>query len=146
MRAELCRRALGASGVAGVVVAAWAAPAGADVPGSGIVKDVVGGAAGFTFAALTSGVTSWVMGAVGDLVTGAVGYLATSARPRLDAVWFSGPGSPFEVMRNIAGTLLVGFVLLAVIQGLLAGDLAGLPGGSCVTSSSPSSGWPPWSS
>ncbi|MEW6473502.1 MAG: hypothetical protein AB1679_14630 [Actinomycetota bacterium] len=121
-------RVLCASGAAGVFVAVWGAPAAADVPGAGIVKDVVGGATGFTFGAIASGVASWVMGAVGDLVAGVVDYLGTSASPRLDAAWFSGPGSPFALVRNIAGTLLVGFVLLAVIQGLLAGDLAAAAG------------------
>jgi len=110
---------------AGVIIAASAGPARADVPGAGIVKDVVGGAAGFTFGGIASGMASWVMGAVGDLVAGTVDYLGTAARPRLDADWFSGAGSPFALVRTIAGTLLIGFVLLAVVHGLVAGDLAG---------------------
>src|SRR5581483_10778411 len=62
------------------------------------------------------------------LVAGTVDYLGTAARPRLEADWFSGPGSPFALVRTIAGTLLIGFVLLAIIHGLMAGDLAGSVG------------------
>lgn len=122
------RRVMGCLCVSGLVLALTSSPAAADVPGAGIVKDVVGGASGWTFNAIASGITSWVMGAVGDLVTGVTGYLLDSGRPGLEAAWFSGPGSPFAAVRNIAGTLLVGFILLAVIQGLLAGDLTGTAG------------------
>lgn len=122
------RRALFIAGGAASIVASWATPAVADVPGAGIIKDVIGGAAGWSFGGMASWIASWVMGAVGELVAGVIDYLGNSARPGLDAAWFSGPGSPFVLVRNIAGTLLIGFVLLAVIQGLLSGELAGTAG------------------
>ena len=99
-----------------------ASPAGADVPGAGVVRDVIGGASGWAFGNVASGVASWVLGAVSDLISGVVGFLGSSTRPSLEAAWFSGPGSPFAAVRGIAGSLLLGFVFLAVIQGLLAGE------------------------
>jgi hypothetical protein len=98
--------------------------ASADIPGAGIIRDAVGGATGFAFEGIASGIAGWVLGAVADLIGGVVGFLGSTARPSLDAVWFSGPGSPFAVVRGIAFSLLLGFVLLAVIQGLLAGEPA----------------------
>lgn len=100
----------------------------ADPPGLGIIRDVISAPAGWAFDKIASGIASWVLGAVADLINGVVNFLKTTARPELDAAWFSGAGSPFAVIRNIAGVLLVGFVLLAVIQGLLAGDLGGMVG------------------
>ncbi|MGI8873737.1 MAG: hypothetical protein ACR2KP_05325 [Egibacteraceae bacterium] len=103
-------------------------PAAADVPGAGIIKDPLGGAAGFAFDNVAEGISKWVLSAVADLVSGVINFLLTSARPRLDALWFSGPDSPFALVRNIAGVLLLAFVLMAVIQGLLAGDLGSAAG------------------
>lgn len=100
-----------------------ARPAAADFPGEGIITDSLGGATSFAFDKVAEGIATWVLGAVAELAGGVVNFLLTSARPRLDAVWFSGPESPFALVRNLAGVLLLGFVLLAIIQGLLAGDL-----------------------
>jgi hypothetical protein len=112
-----------AGGIIGVgAVVLQASPAAADVPGAGIVRDVVSGASGWAFGNIASGVAGWVLGAVADLVTGVVGFLGSSAQPHLDALWFSGPGSPFATVRAIAISLLLAFVFLAVLQGLLAGE------------------------
>jgi hypothetical protein len=96
--------------------------AAADVPGAGIVRDTLGGAGGWAFDSIAAGVAGSVLGAVGDIVGGVVGFLGAAPRPSLDAVWFSGPGSPFALVRGIALSLLLGFVFLAVIQGLVTGE------------------------
>ncbi len=102
--------------------------ASADVPGVGLVKEAVGGTVGWGFEGVAGGIAKWVLGAVADLIDGVVNFLKTSARPDLDAAWFSGPESPFALVRNIAAVLLVAFVFLAVIQGLMAGELGVLSG------------------
>lgn len=103
------------------------APAAADIPGAGIVTNaignVVGGAAGFAFDKVAEGITHWVLGAVGSFVDGVLDYLTSTARPDVGAVWFAGPGSPYATVRDLAAVLLVGFVFLAILQGLLHGDI-----------------------
>ena len=103
-----------------------ATPAAADVPGSGIVKNIVGSAVGWTWSSVANGIASWVLGAVGSFANGVLGFLQSYARPDVGAAWFSGPGSPFATVRDIAAVLLVGFVFLGLIQGLIAGDAAGM--------------------
>src|SRR5581483_10523068 len=83
----------------------------ADIPGVGIVKDALGGVTGWAFDKVAAGISKWVLGAVE--------FLRTSAKPDVEAAWFAGPGSPYAAVRNIAGLLLLGFVLLGLIQGLL---------------------------
>lgn len=95
----------------------------ADIPVvSNVVGEVVDSTVGWAWDKVTAGIAGWVLGAVGGLVDGALNFLKTAARPNVTAVWFSGPGSPYATVRNVAGLMLVGFVFLALIQGLLAGD------------------------
>src|SRR5438874_724476 len=97
----------------------------ADIPiVSDVVGEVVSNTVGWAWDKVTAGIASWVLGAVGGLVDGALNFLKTAARPDLQAAWFSSPGSPYATVRNVAGLLLVGFVFLAIIQGLLAGNAA----------------------
>ena len=103
-----------------------APPASADVPGSGIVKDVLSGASGWAWDSVTGGIASWVLGAVAYFVDGVINFLKTSARPDVTAGWFAGAGSPFATVRNMAAVLLAGFVLLGLLQGLLHGDPAAM--------------------
>jgi hypothetical protein len=107
---------------------ATAHPAAADVPipGSGIVKSIVGATVGWTWDSVATGIASWVLAAVGYFANGVLDFLRSSARTDVGAAWFSGPGSPFATVRDIAGVLLVGFVFLGLIQGLVAGDAAGM--------------------
>jgi len=99
----------------------------ADIP---IVSDVVGAVfdntVGWGFAAVADGITSWVLGAVGFFVGGTVDFLLHSASPDLTSAWFSGAGSPFATVRNIAGLLLLAFLFLGIIQGLIGGDIAAM--------------------
>src|SRR5207237_749867 len=118
MRSQPSR--FGMAAVSGLALTLASAPsARADLPGTGIVKDVIGGATGWTFSTIAAGIAEWVLGGVSYFVNGAVDFLRTSARPDVEAVWFAGPGSPYAAVRGVALVLLVGFVLLGVLQGLV---------------------------
>jgi hypothetical protein len=128
---RLTRRAVAAV----LVVSAWelvvAHPASADIPNPvGIVVDsvggLIGGAAGFAFDQIAEGIANWVLDAVGFFVGGVLEFLRSSARVDVEAAWFSGPGSPYFAVRNIAAALLVGFVFLGILQGLVNGDAWGM--------------------
>lgn len=103
-----------------------AAPAGAALPGAGIVTDAIGGASGWAFDTMASGVAGWVLGAVAYFTDGVLNFLKTSGRPQVDAAWFAGPGSPLATVRNLAGALMAGFVFLGLLQGLVRGDSAAM--------------------
>jgi hypothetical protein len=99
----------------------------ADIPNPvGVVSDIVSGAGGWAFDKVASGIASWILGAVGFFVNGALDFLRTSSRPDVESAWFAGPGSPYAAVRSIAAFLLVGFVFLGLIQGLLNGDVGGM--------------------
>lgn len=129
-RAHRRRRAAAATAAALAWHVATAAPAGADIPGVGIITDAVSGlagsAAGFAFDKVAEGIARWVLGAVGVFVNGVLDYLRSSARPDVEAVWFAGPTSPYATVRNLAAVLLVAFVFLGILQGLLHGDAWGM--------------------
>jgi hypothetical protein len=93
-----------------------------DIPGAGVVTNVISSATGWAWDKVADGIAGWVLGAVEHFVTGVVNFLQTAAAPDLHDVWFAGAGSPFATVRTIAAALLAVFALLAVIQGLLRGD------------------------
>ncbi|MGH8919274.1 MAG: hypothetical protein ACRD0H_13265, partial [Actinomycetes bacterium] len=111
---------------ASAAVLAGATPAVGSVPGEGIVRDGVGAATGWAFDRVGAGIAGWVLGAGEFFVNGALGFLRSSARPNVEAVWFSGPGSPYAQVRAMAVALTVGFVFLGLVQGLVMGDPAGM--------------------
>jgi hypothetical protein len=91
-----------------------------------VVTRVISAPAGWAWDKVAQGITSWILGAVGFFVDGTVKFLLTSARPNVEAAWFSGANSPYATVRNIAGVALLAFVFLGLIQGLLAGDVAAM--------------------
>jgi len=109
----------------GTAIAA-AKPAGAVVPGEGIIENTLGTATGWAFDKVADGISRWVLGAVEFFVNGAIDFLRNSARPDVEAAWFAGPESPYGGVRNIAATLLVGFVFLGLLQGLVQADPAAM--------------------
>ena len=95
-----------------------------DIPIIPFIGDLIGGAVGWAWDRVTGGLAAWVMGAVGDVVGGVVTFLGATTAVDPTAVWFSGDGSAFATMRSIAVVVMVGLVLVAVIGGLIAGDVA----------------------
>ena len=85
-----------------------------------VVTKVISAPTGWAWNTVAQGITTWVLGAVAFFVDGVVNFLMTAARPNVEAAWFSGAGSPYATVRNIAAALLCGFVFLGLIQGLLA--------------------------
>ena len=98
-----------------------------DIPTpGGVVTSVVTTATGWTWEKVADGLTRWVLDAVAYFVDGTVHLLLTSARPEVEAVWFTGDESPYATIRNVAGVSLGVFVFLGLLQGLLIGDTSGM--------------------
>lgn len=55
----------------GALVVLAEEPAGAGLPGAGIVRDAIDGAMGWTFDGVTAGIARWVLDAVSHFVGGA---------------------------------------------------------------------------
>lgn len=120
------RRCAGAVAAGLVVVVATASPARADVPGEGVAKNVAGAFGGWAWDKVTAGLAKWVLEAVASLIEGVVGFLQSSTKVDITAVWFSGEGSPYATVREIAIVLTLGFALLAIVSGTLRGDPVGM--------------------
>ena len=88
--------------------------------------DLVGGAAGWGFDKIVTGLTGWVMGAVLWVVGGVFHFFLDATDPDVQADWFLTGTGPYATTVSIAAVLLVGFVLIGITQGVLAGDVAGL--------------------
>ena len=73
---------------------------------------------------MINGMVSWVTDAVSWFVGALLRFFEHSSTPNLAASWFSGNGSqsPYGVVAALALSLLLLFVLIAVIQGALSGD------------------------
>jgi hypothetical protein len=92
----------------------------------GILPDVAGSIAGWSFEQVATGIARWVLGAIADLIGGVLNFLKTSARPDVTDAWFSGANSPYAAVRNVSAVLLIAFLLAGIIQGLMAGDVGGM--------------------
>lgn len=125
MRVRVRRSACVATGSL-ALVGVSAKPARADVPGEGIMKDAAGAFGGWAWDKVTDGLRKWVLEAVGSLIEGVIGFLQRSTKVDVKAVWFSGEGSPYATVRDIAIVLTLGFALLAIISGTLRGDPVGM--------------------
>jgi len=88
--------------------------------------EVVGGVAGNAFEAVVVGITRWVTDAVLWVVGGVFDFFLDSTDPNVQADWFVQRPGPYATTLGIAGVLLVGFVLIGITQGVLAGDTGGL--------------------
>ena len=73
---------------------------------------------------MINGMVSWVTDAISWFVGALLRFFEHSSTPNLAASWFSGNGSqsPYGVVAALALSLLLLFVLIAVIQGALSGD------------------------
>ncbi len=73
------------------------------------------------------GLTNWIAKGVVLLLGFVWQVMDSTTSPRLDAEWFSGAdGSPYATAAQIGGVVLLGLFLLAVMQGIAAGDVGGI--------------------
>lgn len=109
--------------LAGEVVLARPAAA---FPGEGVIRDAVGSVAGSAFDRVVAALVNWLLGGVQTFVAGVFRFLGTTSTPDVNALWFTGARSPFAAVRQVTAVLLVGFVLLAIIQGLVHSDVGSM--------------------
>ena len=89
-------------------------------------RDLLGGVAGGAFDMVVKGLVGWVVGAVLWVVEAVFHFFFDIADPNVQADWFVRGTGPYATTFAIAGVLLVGFVLLGIVQGVMAGDVGGL--------------------
>ncbi len=90
------------------------------------VEGVAGAAADQGFDLVTRGLTAWVLEAVVWVVGRVFNFFFDATDPNVEADWFAGPGGPYAMTATIGATLLVGFVLIGITEGVLAGDVGGM--------------------
>jgi hypothetical protein len=90
------------------------------------IKDTVGAVAGKGFELVIKGLTGWITDAVMWVVGGVFNFFIDATDPNVQADWFAGQSGPYAATAAIGATLLVGFVLAAIIQGVFAGDVGGM--------------------
>lgn len=90
------------------------------------VTGFLGDAAASGFGAVIAGLVAWVLDAVVWVVGGIFNFFLDASDPNVQADWFRSGHGPFATTAVIGAGLLVLFVLLGVIQGVLAGDTAGM--------------------
>lgn len=84
-------------------------------------------AAGWAWDTVTNGITTWMAKGFVLLLSYVWVAMDATTRPHPDAAWFSGTASaPYVLSAEIAVAVLVMMLLLAVIQGVLAGEPAAL--------------------
>jgi hypothetical protein len=71
---------------------------------------------------MINGLVSWVTDAISWFVNALLQFFERSSTPNLAANWFSGSQSPYGVVAGLALSLLLLFILIAVLQGVLSGD------------------------
>ena len=96
---------------------------------SGLLGDAAGAALGWSFEKVIGGLVAWVLDGVAWVVGAVFGFIDSSTSPTVVAAWFVGDGSregPYRMMLSVAAALLLLFVFAGLIQGVLAGDVAGM--------------------
>jgi hypothetical protein len=87
----------------------------------------VGGAAGgFVWDQVVTGMENWVIDAVAWFVGRILSLLEATTQVNLKAGWFLAPDGPYDQVLSLGAVLLVVFLFVGLIQGLLAGDPAGM--------------------
>ena len=90
------------------------------------VKGFVSDAATAGFELMIGGLTAWILDAVVWVVGGVFHFFLDSTDPNVQADWFVTGNGPYAMTAAIGATLLVGFVLAGIAQGVLAGDVGGM--------------------
>ncbi|HWL43136.1 MAG TPA: hypothetical protein VNQ73_09340 [Ilumatobacter sp.] len=90
------------------------------------VTGFVGDVATAGFELIVGGLVAWVVDAVMWVVGGVFNFFLDAADPNVQADWFITGTGPYATTAVIGATLLVGFVLAGITQGVLAGDVGGM--------------------
>ncbi len=90
------------------------------------VAGFVGGAAAQGFQMIIGGLTAWMLDAVVWVVGGVFNFFLDATDPNVQADWFLHGTGPYATTVGIGAVLLVGFVLIGITQGVLAGDVGGM--------------------
>lgn len=90
------------------------------------VKGFISGAATESFELIIAGLTAWVLDAVVWIVGGVFTFFLDATDPNVQADWFVADGGPYAMTATIGATLLVGFLLAGITQGVFAGDVGGM--------------------
>lgn len=90
------------------------------------VAGFVGGAASQGFAVVIGGLTAWMLDATVWVVGGVFNFFLDATDPNVQADWFVRDQGPYATTLGIAAVLLVGFVLIGITQGVIAGDVGGM--------------------
>jgi len=90
------------------------------------IGQAVNATGGFVWNQVVQGMTKWVTDAVAWFVGRILSLLEATTQVNLKAGWFLAPGGPYTQVLDIAAVLLLVFVFIGLIQGLLAGDPAGM--------------------
>lgn len=90
------------------------------------IADFVGGAASQGFQMVIGGLTAWMLDAVVWVVGGVFNFFLDATDPNVQADWFLLGTGPYATTVGIGAVLLVGFVLIGITQGVLAGDVGGM--------------------
>lgn len=89
-------------------------------------KGFLGGVAEQGFEMVIGGLTAWMLDAVVWVVGGVFNFFLDATDPNVQADWFLRGDGPYGTTLGIAAVLLVGFVLIGITQGVLAGDVGGM--------------------
>lgn len=90
------------------------------------VAGFVGGVASHGFEMIIGGLTAWMLDAVVWVVGGVFNFFLDATDPNVQADWFIHGTGPYATTVGMGAVLLVGFVLIGITQGVLAGDVAGM--------------------
>jgi hypothetical protein len=90
------------------------------------IAGFVGGAASQGFEMVIGGLTAWMLDAVVWVVGGVFNFFLDATDPNVQADWFLRGNGPYATTVGIGAVLLVGFVLVGITQGVLAGDVGGM--------------------
>ncbi len=90
------------------------------------VKGFVGGAAAQGLEVVIGGLTAWMLDAVVWVVGGVFNFFLDATDPNVQADWFITGTGPYATTVTVGATLLAGFVLVGITQGVLAGDVGGM--------------------
>jgi hypothetical protein len=90
------------------------------------VSDAAAGIGEAAAGSLLQAVSTWILEGVVWTARAVFSFFDQATSPNLASAWFSGAGGPYAMVLQLAGMLLVGFALVAVTQGVLAGDVGGV--------------------